>query len=168
MPGRRTQTRVPGRKTDNMNALLVPIKRTWAIKLPQFKNPISIDKKNRSIWYLKILEISRNQTYKSLMIGSSRWQDFKRMSLVERWVPGTAMRAIMSFYRAPDDIISYVKVQQNYDVWGRVDVCSKFNKWNDQIPTFSPNKLSVYTYKLLSKLEININASVFVSHSPFA
>ena len=34
--------RARSRKTDNMNALLVPGRRMYTIKLPQFKNPISI------------------------------------------------------------------------------------------------------------------------------
>ena len=42
VPGRTAWTRAPSRKTDNVNALLVPGRRARTIKLPQFKNLISI------------------------------------------------------------------------------------------------------------------------------
>ena len=42
VPGRRMWIHAPGRKTDSVNTLLVPGRRAWTIKLPGFKNPISI------------------------------------------------------------------------------------------------------------------------------
>ena len=67
-PGRRMWTHAASRKTDNVHALLVPGRRAWMIKLPQFKNPISIV--NKLAWYdiwrqnLAWYEILTNKTYK--------------------------------------------------------------------------------------------------------
>ena len=57
-----------GRKTDNVKTLLVPSRRMWTIKLPQFNNPITIVNtiagydilRPNLAWY----EIQTNKTYK--------------------------------------------------------------------------------------------------------
>ena len=70
VPGRRTWTHAASRKTDNVHALLVPGRRAWMIKLPQFKNHISIV--NKLAWYdiwrqnLTWYEILTNKTYKMI------------------------------------------------------------------------------------------------------
>ena len=53
VPGRRTWKHAQGRKTDNVKTLLVPSRRMWTIKLPQFNNPITIVNYNCRIWYFK-------------------------------------------------------------------------------------------------------------------
>ena len=67
VPGRRTWTHAQGRKTDNVKTLLVPSRRMWTIKLPQFNNPITIVNtiagyilRPNLAWY----EIQTNKTYK--------------------------------------------------------------------------------------------------------
>ena len=45
----------------------------------------------------------KHTNYKFL-IGWSRWQDFKRMLLAERWFPGKMMHAFTSFCRASNDL----------------------------------------------------------------
>ena len=110
VPGRRTWTLAPSRKTDNVNALLVPGKRAWMIKLSWFKNPISIVNKiaGYDIWRQNLAwyEISTiKRTNDKLATGWIRCKDFKCMRLAEQWVPGKTMHAFTSFCQAHNDKI---------------------------------------------------------------
>ena len=102
---RRTWMRACGRKTDNVNPLLVPGRRAWMINVPELKNPISIVNKiaGYNIWRQNLAwyEILTNKTCK-WSIGDP---DFKCTCLAERWVPGKMMCAFTSWFcRASDKI----------------------------------------------------------------
>ena len=49
----REHNHAQGRKTDNVKTLLVPSRRMWTIKLPQFNNPITIVNTIAGLWYFK-------------------------------------------------------------------------------------------------------------------
>ena len=51
-----------------------------------------------------------------LAIGSSRCPDFKRMHLVERWVPGKTMLAFALFCRTPNDYVNMKHVEEGNNV----------------------------------------------------
>ena len=70
----------PGKKTDNVNDLLVPGERAWKIKLPQFKNPIGIVilKIAGYIWRHNLASTMQFiDTNDKMALGWIRWQDFK-------------------------------------------------------------------------------------------
>ena len=102
VPGRTMCMCSPSRKTDNVNALVVPSRTMWMIKLPWFKNPISIINKigGDAIWRqnLALYEISTiKHVNDKLAIGWStcRCQDFKHMHVAELRVPGKTMCAFI-------------------------------------------------------------------------
>ena len=80
---------VPSRKTDKVNTLLVPGRRTWKIKHSRFKNPISIVNKTAGcdIWRQNLA-----------------WYEIQACAWQNDWVPGKAMRVFMLFYRAHNDM----------------------------------------------------------------
>ena len=127
MPSRRTWTHAPSRKTNNVNALLVPSKRMWTINLPRFKNPITIVHKLQDIFKDKILFGMKfwqiKHTDNKLAIGWRRSHDFKHMCLAERWVPCKTMCAFTSLsgtqrYEVKEKKYSYIlfKIQPHHSV----------------------------------------------------
>ena len=110
-PGRTMCMCSPSRKTDNVNALVVPSRRMWMINLPWFKNPISIINKigGGAIWrqnlaLYEILTIKHVNDKLAIGWSTCRCQDFKHMHVAELRVPGKTMCAFTLFCWAPDEL----------------------------------------------------------------
>ena len=95
VPGRRMWIRAPGQENWQCEHLLVPGRRAWMIKLPGFKNPISIVNKiaGYDIWrqILAWYEIWTNKTNYELAKGWSRCPDISNAciwQLMKSWQNG--------------------------------------------------------------------------------
>ena len=79
-------------------------------RIPWFKSPISIENKIANMIFEDIFLLGMKfqqikHTNDELVIGWSRCQDFKRMHLAERWVPGKTLCVFTSFW-VPNNIWS--------------------------------------------------------------